>query len=71
MTDPVSERLDTDSLFVRARLEDGVAGVAGVVDEVFLADVVVEGNVDFLAGVWEATLLTEGVGEAARDGGAV
>lgn len=57
---------------MRARLEDGVAGVAGVadVDEVFLA-VVVEGNVDFLAGVWEATLLTEGVGEEARDGGAV
>lgn len=76
----MSERLETDSLFVRARLEDGVAGVvdvaavadvAGIVEEAFLAAVVVEGNVDFVPGVCEATLLTEGVGDAAREGGAV
>lgn len=71
LTDPVSERLETDSLFVRARLEDGVAGVAGVVEEAFLAAAVVEGNVDFVVGVCEATLPTEGVGDAAREGGAV
>lgn len=53
---------------MRARLEDGVAGV---VDEAFLAAGVVVGNVDFVVGVWEATLPTDGVGEAARDGGAV
>lgn len=71
LTEPVSERLETDSLFVRARLEVGVAGVAVVVVEAFLAAVVVEGNVDFVAGVCEATLPTEGVGDAAREGGAV
>ncbi len=53
---------------MRAKLEDGVAGV---VEEAFLAAVVVEGNVDFAAGVCEATLPTEGVGDAAREGGAV
>lgn len=71
LTDPVSDRLETDSLFVRARLEDGVAGVAGVAVEAFLAAVVVEGTVDFVAGVCDATLPTEGVGDAAREGGAV
>lgn len=69
LTDPVSERLETDSLFVRGRLEDGVAGVAGVVEEAFLVAVV--GDVDFVAGVCEDTLPTEGVGDAAREGGAV
>lgn len=73
MTDPVSERLETDSLFVLARLEDGVAGVAGVVGvvavvavEAFLAVAVLEGGAVFVA-----TLPTEGVGDAARDVGAV
>lgn len=68
LTDPVSERLETDSLFVRARLEEGVTGV---VEEAFLADAVVEGRADFVVGVCEATLPTEGVGDAAREGGAV
>lgn len=63
LTDPDSDRLDTDSLLVRARLEDGTAGV---VHGAFLADVVAEGTAHFAA-----TLPTEGVGEAARDGGAV
>lgn len=64
LTDPVSERLETDSLFVLARLEDGVAGVVAV--EAFLAVAVLEGSA-----VFEATLPTEGVGDAARDVGAV
>lgn len=71
LTDPDSERLEIDSLFVRARLEDGVAAGAGVVEEVFLAAVVVEGNVDFVVTACDATLPTEGVGDAAREGGAV
>lgn len=64
LTDPVSERLETDSLFVLARLEDGVAGVVAV--EAFLAVAVLEGSAVFVA-----TLPTEGVGDAARDVGAV
>ena len=68
LTDPVSERFETDSLFVRARLEDGVAGA---VVEGFLAAGVVEGNVDFAVTACEVTLPTEGVGDAAREGGAV
>lgn len=58
---------------MRVRLDGvtGVAGVTGEVEEVFLVDVVVEGNVDFVTGVCEATLLTEGVGEEAREGGSV
>jgi len=71
LTDPVSERLERDSLFARTRLEGGVAGGAGVVEKAFLVVVVVEGNVDFLAGACDATLPTEGVGDAAREGGAV
>lgn len=71
LTDPESERLETDSLFARVRLEDGVAGVAGVAVEVFLDAVVVEGNVDLAAGVCKAALPTEGVGDAAREVGAV
>lgn len=68
LTDPVSERLEIDSLFVRARLEGGVAGVGAVavVEEAFLATVVLEGRADFVA-----TLPTEGVGDAAREVGAV
>lgn len=53
---------------MRARLD---AGVDGVTDEAFLAANVVEGVADFVEGTWEVTLPTEGVGEAARDGGAV
>lgn len=64
LTDPVSERLETDSLFVLARLEDGVVGVVAV--EAFLAVAVLEGSAVFVA-----TLPTEGVGDAARDVGAV
>lgn len=64
LTDPVSERLETDSLFVLARLDDGVAGVVAV--EAFLAVAVLEGSAVFVA-----TLPTEGVGDAARDVGAV
>lgn len=76
MTDPVSERLETDSLFVWARLEAGVTGVAGVagagaVEEAFLAVAVVEGNADLALALWEPPAPTEGVGDAARDGGAV
>lgn len=77
MTDPVSERLETDSLFVWARLEAGVAGgaaaagAAAAVEEAFLAAAVVEGNADLALAPWEPPAPTEGVGDAARDGGAV
>lgn len=74
LTDPVSERLETDSLFVWARLEAGVAGgagVAGAVEEAFLAVAVVEGNADLALAPWEPPAPTEGVGDAARDGGAI
>ena len=68
LTDPVSERLETDSLLVRVRFE---VAVAGVVAGAFLAAVALEDGADFVAGVCEATLPTEGVGDAAREGGAV
>lgn len=49
----------------------GVAGVAGVAVEAFLAAAVVEGNADLVLVAWEPPAPTEGVGDAARDGGAV
>lgn len=49
LTEPLSDRLETDSLFVCAKLEEAAA--AGVAEEAFLVAVELEGTVDLAAGV--------------------
>lgn len=60
-TEPVSDRLDTDSLLARVRLE-GVDTPPGVEDPV---------GVFLAAGVVAGAPVCDGVGDVAREGGAV
>ena len=66
--EPVSDRLEMDSLLMCAKLDVVIAGVEGVAAGLAAAGLAAAALV---AGVREATLVTEGVGEPAREGGAV